>query len=206
LSSRMTARATLGKGVRFAPFRFCVRRVPSLTMAHVSAKPSSHPGQSDFPNPVGGSSCFPCRTFLYRPKIKHSYAYFPKQQSYIYSSISNNGLHLYQFRVWSCILSIPTTHREPLCPSEVLPPLGQRPALSQLALPNLLSSYWLMRQTKSLQTSRFYSCMPGLCRLLRVPAVRWSFPTLSLQSLYRCLDPYPAVSSECIYPLLPQKY
>ncbi len=32
---------------------------------------------------------------------------------------------------------------------------------------------------------------------------RWPFPTLSLQSLRRCLDPYPAVSFQCICPLLP---
>ena len=35
----------------------------------------------------------------------------------------------------------------------------------------------------------------GLCRLLPVPAGRWSFPTLSLQSLHRCLDPYPRDAS-----------
>ena len=34
----------------------------------------------------------------------------------------------------------------------------------------------------------------SLCRLSPVPAGRWPFPTLSLQSLRRCLDPYPAVS------------
>ena len=32
---------------------------------------------------------------------------------------------------------------------------------------------------------------------------RWPFPTLSLQSLRRCLDPYPAVSSKCLCSLLP---
>jgi len=43
----------------------------------------------------------------------------------------------------------------------------------------------------------------GLCRLLPVPAGRWPFPTLSLQSLRRCLDPYPGVSFQCTCPLLP---
>jgi hypothetical protein len=43
----------------------------------------------------------------------------------------------------------------------------------------------------------------GLCRLLPVPAGRWSFPTLSLQSLHGCLDPYPAASLRCTYPFLP---
>ena len=35
----------------------------------------------------------------------------------------------------------------------------------------------------------------GLCRLLPVPAGRWSFPMLSLQSLHGCLDPYPRDAS-----------
>ena len=43
----------------------------------------------------------------------------------------------------------------------------------------------------------------GLCRLLPVPAGRWSFPMLSLQSLHRCLDPYPEVPLRCFCPFLP---
>jgi len=43
----------------------------------------------------------------------------------------------------------------------------------------------------------------GLCRLSPVPAGRWPFPTLSPQSLRRCLDPYPAVSYKCSCSLLP---
>ena len=43
----------------------------------------------------------------------------------------------------------------------------------------------------------------GLCRLLPVSAGRWSFPTLSLQSLLRCLDPYPEVPLQCFCPFLP---
>ena len=37
----------------------------------------------------------------------------------------------------------------------------------------------------------------------QAPAGRWPFPTLSLQSLRRCLDPYPAMSFRCICPFLP---
>ncbi len=40
----------------------------------------------------------------------------------------------------------------------------------------------------------------GLYRLSLIPAGRWPFPTLSQQSLYRCLDPYPAASLQCTYP------
>jgi len=43
----------------------------------------------------------------------------------------------------------------------------------------------------------------GLCRLLPVPAGRWSFPTLSLQSLHGCLDPYPGMPLRCFRPFLP---
>ena len=45
----------------------------------------------------------------------------------------------------------------------------------------------------------------GLCRLLQAPAGRWPLPTLSLQSLRRCLDPYPAMFFRCIHPLLPRR-
>jgi hypothetical protein len=45
----------------------------------------------------------------------------------------------------------------------------------------------------------------GLCRLSRVPAGLWPFPTLSLPSVWRCLDPYPAVFVRCTYPFLPQR-
>ena len=47
----------------------------------------------------------------------------------------------------------------------------------------------------------FYTA--GLCRLLPVPAGSWSLPTLSLQSLHRCLDPYPGVPLRCVCPFLP---
>lgn len=46
----------------------------------------------------------------------------------------------------------------------------------------------------------------GLCRLLPAPAGRWPFPTLSLQSLHGCLDPYPGVSLQCSYPFLPEEH
>jgi len=64
-------------------------------------------------------------------------------------------------------------------------------------------SYWLMRQTKTLPSTSVVPNTTGLCRLSPVPAGSWPFPTLSLQSLRRCLDPYPAVSFQCTCPLLP---
>ena len=43
----------------------------------------------------------------------------------------------------------------------------------------------------------------SLCRLLPTPAGHRTFPTLSLQSLCRRLDPYPAVFLRCLCPFLP---
>jgi len=45
----------------------------------------------------------------------------------------------------------------------------------------------------------------GLGRLPSAPAGKWPFPTLSLQSLRRCLDPYPEVSHWCTCSLLPSR-
>ena len=45
----------------------------------------------------------------------------------------------------------------------------------------------------------------SLCRLSRVPAGPRPFPTLSLPSVCRCLDLYPAVFVRCPYPFLPQR-
>jgi len=49
-------------------------------------------------------------------------------------------------------------------------------------------------------------CATSLCRLLRTPAGSWPFPMLSPQSLYRCLDPYPAALPRCSRSFLPGKH
>ena len=46
----------------------------------------------------------------------------------------------------------------------------------------------------------------GLRRLLRAPAANRPFPTLSLQSLSRCLDPYPTAISRCTCSFLPGRH
>ena len=100
-------------------------------------------------------------------------------------------------------LSTTAMCREPLCPKQALPGLAGRLASCQKALPFLHRSYGLMRQTKTLLLLSASAWSAGLCRLPQAPAGRWPFPTLSLQSLRRRLDPYPAVSFQCICPLLP---
>ena len=46
----------------------------------------------------------------------------------------------------------------------------------------------------------------GLRRLLRAPAANRPFPTLSLQSLSRRLDPYPTAISRCTCSFLPERH
>ncbi len=45
----------------------------------------------------------------------------------------------------------------------------------------------------------------GPCRLSPAPAGWWSFPTLSLQSIHRCLDSYPGMPLWCPRPFLPRE-
>ena len=61
-----------------------------------------------------------------------------------------------------------------------------------------------MRQSQLLLLISNSPYKEGLCRLLPASAGGGTFPTLSLQSLCRRLDPYPAVLLGCTYPLLPQ--
>jgi len=49
---------------------------------------------------------------------------------------------------------------------------------------------------------RYARCARGLCRFSPVAAGRWPFPTLSLRSLCRCSDPYPAALLGCTCPFL----
>jgi hypothetical protein len=62
-----------------------------------------------------------------------------------------------------------------------------------------------MRQTIPLRWPMVFPRTRGLCRLSPVPADGWSFPILSLHSLRRRLDPYPAVPSGCTRPFLPHR-
>ena len=49
-------------------------------------------------------------------------------------------------------------------------------------------------------------CATSPCRLLRTPAGSWPFPTLSPQSFYGCLDPYPAALLRCSCSFLPGQH
>ena len=99
---------------------------------------------------------------------------------------------------------MPAKCREPLCPFRALPLRVWRLPPHRKELPNHHRSYGLMGQAKTLPLTSVVPISAGLCRLSPVPAGRWSFPALSPQSLYRCLDPYPAASLWCTYSFLPK--
>jgi hypothetical protein len=63
-----------------------------------------------------------------------------------------------------------------------------------------------MRRTKSLPPTSGSPISVGPCRLSPVSAGRWPFPTLSPQSLYRRLDPYPVVFLRCSCSFLPGRH
>src|SRR6516225_3295360 len=63
-----------------------------------------------------------------------------------------------------------------------------------------------MRQAIHLRWPVVFPRARGLCRLSPVPADGWPFPILSLHSLRRRLDPYPAVPSGCVCPFLPHRH
>jgi hypothetical protein len=100
----------------------------------------------------------------------------------------------------------PSLYREPLRPFGVLPRrglcshnLGQRyPAL--LATPGSCAR---PPPSRALRSVAWYA---SLCRLPRAPAGRRPFPMLSPQSVWRCLDPYPAALLRCPYPFLPEEH
>ena len=61
-----------------------------------------------------------------------------------------------------------------------------------------------MRQSSPLATASVREpCAAGLCRLRSAPAAMRTFPTLAPDSVWRRLDPYPAVVLRCLYPFLP---
>jgi hypothetical protein len=128
-----------------------VRRVHSVTIARVSVQPPSHPGRSDFPSPVGGSSYFPKEPSHGDPRLKHSPAYIPGRDGYILGSASREVARDSGSRSGRVAFPMPATHREPLCPEDgVTLSRNSVPALFQPALPDLHRSYRLMRQAKIL--------------------------------------------------------
>ena len=144
-SGRNTTRAAVG-GEFPERTLSVVRRVPSSTLAHVSASPLCHPGRSDFPSPVGDHD-FPPTVFPYPTRLKRSLAFTPlgcglppvstKLALSPHTQVLSPGR-------WA--LPCPPWPRVPSpFPGIILPGAASR-RLGP-ALPDLLRSYGLMRQT-----------------------------------------------------------
>jgi hypothetical protein len=111
-----------------------------------------------------------------------------------------------QLCVWGPLEVIRTAEcPEPLCLAWVLPTTR---VSSKVTSEGITPPAQLLRAHASGHHPPHASVVPwwwDLCRLSRVPAGSWPFPTLSLPSLWRCLDPYPAVFVRCLCPFLPQR-
>ncbi len=171
-------------------------------------KPPCNPGRSDFPNPVLISApqvIFQIMAFLYNPRIKCQLTYTQNHTVYQYPRFERQ-VHFIQFSDWMHIpYSKPPSTQSPFAQCGCYPSLGR--------LKNRLRRHYssFIAHTDSCakpHPSRRlgFPCTLGLCRLSPVPAGKRSFPTLSLQSLRRRLDPYSAVFPECTYPFLPQEH
>ena len=165
--------------------------------------PPCDPGQSDFPNPVL------TLVRLYKP--------FRNGGSLSAGSHSPLSLPIYLwtcfvsrvYTPWLCVQMLPfletTKCPEPLCPIEALPLSARCLSASRpRALPLLLRSYGLMRQTLILPPPRLPTRLVGLCRLSPVPAGCWPFPTLSPYVFPWMLGPIPRRLPWCLRPFLPR--
>ena len=162
-------------------------------ITYVSHGPRFHPGQSNFPSPVGGHSIsyatFP--TEIHRLKLLLAYTHSSWFIAYFDCIILNICLlRLLCPHRPKCLQS--TMCREPLCPSEVLLLLEMILDHPQLALPNLHRYYALMRQTYyslfTLAVMLWYPVFAGCCKpLLNIGSSQRYF----CRSFFGCLTPYP---------------
>ena len=182
-----------------------MRRVPSSTIAHVSASPLCHPGRSDFPSPVGDHDFSPT-AFPYPTRLKRSLAFTPLGSGLPPVStklaLSPHTQVLSPVR-WA--LPCPSWPRVP-SPFPGIPLQGAASRRLGPALPDRRRSYGLMRQTWMLQGPSLSLGAPvfaGCCEPLLHP---------DPSRHYLCnpysgrLDPYPAATSRCSYSFLPGRH
>ena len=154
-----------------------------------------------------GSSSFPRRTFPCSPRLKHSPAYTPWHAGYI-SGSAPIYIHTAARPSVRTMILVSVRH----LPRAPLPAQGVT-SYGVVSIHNIRENYLsFIAHTGSCARPN------SSCHLdftldqqvfvrrggLRAPARRWPFPTLSPQSLRRCLDPYPAASPQCICSLLPK--
>ncbi len=141
---------------------------------------------------------FPSRTFPFKPKLKCLPTYAPCLNGLIPNSTSLFCLHYFSSPMsGQCFFQMPAIYREPLCPLKVLPLTVSCLCTTSESVTSPSSLIQAHAPDQNPLTASDLTLPVSLCRLLQVPAGKWPFPTLSLQSLRRCLDPYPAVSSKC---------
>ena len=166
-------------------------------------KPPYDPGQSDFPSPVLTLAC-PPTAFPKARRLKRWRICTPLN--------FGSPVRLGRFTVTAYSGSVSGSDHGP--PSAQSPFARSRCYLGRRGVSHHVGGHYssFIAHTGSCarpNPSRRLRSLPwpaGPCRLSPVPAGRWPFPTLSLQSLPRCLDPYPAVPSPCTCSFLPGRH
>ena len=165
------------------------------------------PGRSDFPSPVLASALahFQAGAFPGDARLKHWPAYTPACSGLLLLLPCVNEYGTYPAL---CLGAVPIHGRR--VPRAPLPGSGatrawvsSRDTSEGITPPSsLLRAHAPDQPTPALFGSPYSA---GLRRLLPVPAEDWPFPTLSLQSLHRCLDLYHGMPFWCNRPFLPRK-
>jgi hypothetical protein len=146
---------------------------------------------------------FPEEPSHHCPRFKHSPAYTPELNGYILSSTSSEVSLISGPVSGSVSYGCPLLTESPFAYQMVLPSSRtvSRTVSVGVTQPSLL--ILALAPDQNPPANFGFPISTGLCRLLRAPAGRWPFPTLSLRSLYRRLGPYPAMTSRCTCPFLP---
>jgi len=199
---RAGARAPLAEGYRIQPFRDSMERVHSSAWITFPRAPLRS-RTVGFPE-SGSDRGFPLSAFTVAGELKRWRAYTPPSIALPIGSFLLRGVQVSQLSVWTQPGT--ATCPEPLCTASALPPRWRCLASPRTALPILLSSYWLMRQTQSLPPTSVVPRSAGLCRLSPVPAGRGPFPTLSLRTFPWMPGPVPRQPERCICPFLPARH
>ena len=189
---------------RHAPFRLCGGFLvpPSLTFPQASRFiPDGRISRVR----LATTTC-PPTAFPYPMRLKRSLAFPPLGYGLpLVSTKPALAPHTQALSPVRWAVPCPSWPRVPL-PSPGFPLPGAASGRLEPALPGRLRSYGLMRQTWMLQgpsLSLGPSVFAGGCEPL---LQNRPFPTLSLQSLSRRLDPYPAAISRCSYSFLPGRH
>jgi hypothetical protein len=97
----------------------------------------------------------------------------------------------------------PSLYQEPLRPFGVLPRGGLCAHNLDRRYPILITTTSSCARPQPSHGLRTMAWSASLCRLPHAPAGKRPFPKLSPQSVWRCLDPYPAALLRCTCPFLP---